>query len=65
MNPRTSVNIKDILQAQPAQVRFNSLLPYKEIIFLMLLLTCKSLAGINSLLLMYINILQFDVYVSS
>ena len=62
MNPRTSVNIKDILQAQ---VKFNSLLPYKEIMFLMLLVTCKSLADINSLLLMYINILQFDVYVSS
>ena len=45
-----SVNIKDILQ-----VRFNYLLSHKGIMLLMLPLTCKSLFGINSLLLMYIS----------
>ena len=57
-----SVNIKDILQVQ---VGFNCLLSLKGIMLLMLPLTCKGLVGINSLLLIYINTLWLDVYVSS
>ena len=56
-------NIKDILRVQ---VGFNCLLSHKGIMLLMLPLTCKDLVGTNSLLLiLYINTLWLDVYISS
>ena len=56
---RPSVNIMDILRMQ---VGFNCLLSHKEIILLMLPMTCK---WFDRLLLMYINTLWLDPYVSS
>ena len=59
VKPRPSVNIKDILQVQ---VGFNCLLSHEGVMLLMLPMTCKDLAYINSLLLMYSNTLSLDVY---
>ena len=59
VKPRSSANIKDILQMP---VGFNCLLSHKGIMLLMLPMTYK---GFNRLLLMYISTLWLDVYVNS
>ena len=61
VKPRPSVNIKGILQMQ---VGFNGLPSHKDIYYTLMLPLTWGLDGINSLLLMYINTLWLDVYVS-
>ena len=51
--------MKDTLQVE---IGFNCLLSHKGSMLLMLPLTCKGLAGIKSLLLMYISTLSLDAH---